>query len=476
MRKAIIALFMLPALLAGVAARAQGLMGCYSTYNNVNLIGENPAYAVSDDRAQISVMGFGVLAGSNALLFNRSVLGFLATGNAVAGTDYVKDPTDNDRSMRLNMNIIGPGASFRALKKYTFAVTSDLKYQVNVSHLDNNVFMALGANGTTYPATGNNYSLNNFSMVAQMYKEVNFSYGANFMENEDMNMAGGVSLKCLIGIGAFAVGIPHASFTANGVDGTAYNVNGNINMAFTPYANKFALSNSPLNAGQNSSNNLGLGADIGVVYYLHINNTMQRKKDYQLRVAASVSDIGSINYSASSTSGSYTVANKNIDYRSIQNNPQETFGSRIFNDYLVDTVAKGTSSSSKFKVGLPTAFHLNADVNVTQETFYINGNLLLNLRTPSAGKFASYYVTTFTLTPRFIFNKATELAVGMPFSYNALGQGTCGAVFFYGPLYLGSGTLFNLLADNSIKNINLYGGFAFRIKPKHQREKSMMMM
>ncbi len=476
MRKAIITVIMLPLLLASAGVRAQGLMGCYSTYNNVNLIGENPAYAVTDDRAQINVLGFEALAGSNALLFNRSVLGFLATGNAVPGTDYVKDPTMGDRSMRLNMNIIGPGASFRVLKKYTFAITSDLKYQVNVSHLDNYVFMALGANGVTYPAAGSTYNLNNFSMVAQMYKEVNFSYGANFMENEDMTMAGGISLKCLIGIGAFAAGIPHASFTANGMDGMAYHVNGNINVAFTPYANKFALSNSPLNAGQNSSNDLGIGADVGVVYYLHINNTMHRKKEYQLRLAASVSDIGSINYSASTTTGSYSITNKTIDYHSIQNNPQETFGSRIFNEYLTDTVARSTSSGSKFKVGLPTAFHLNADVNVTQEMFYINGNLLLNLRTPSAGKYASYYVTTFTLTPRFIFNKETEFAVGMPFSYNVLGQGTCGAVLFYAPFYIGSGTLFNFLADTNIKNINLYGGFTFRIKPKHQRVKDMMMM
>ena len=456
-------------------SNAQTFLGNYSAENTISLVRDNPCFALSNDRAQINA-GFGVSAGGNFLLFNRNIYSFLTDGLANPGTDYIKNPKTADRSMSVTMEILGPGASFTILKKYTFAVTTGIRYLANADHLDNNTFMRLGANAPADSMAKNNFNISNFSLTSQIFKELNLSYATFLKNNEDFSFSVGGTLKILAGVGALGMGVSQANFGTINNDGIAYGLKGNANFAFTPYANKFALFNSPLNAFKNTTNNIGAGLDLGVIYTIHINNTMHKTIGYQARFAASITDIGGISYSASSTSGSYNINNKNINYKGIQNYPQETFGNRIFNEYLLDTLVKATSSISKFRVGLPTALHLNADINVVNNYFFINGNLLLNLRSPDASKYVSHYTTTFTLTPRYMLPHNPEIGFAMPFSYNAMKQGGLGIAAYIGPFYIGSSSVFNSLISNSFSNVNLYMGFSWRIRQKRQKEKDYMMM
>ncbi len=457
-------------------ATGQVAIGAYSTENTIGMVKDNPSFALTDDRAQVNFAGAGVFAGGNYLLFNRNILSFLVNGDAQSGDGYIKNPTNADRSLSLNMELLGPGASFKILKKHTFAITTALRYLTNSDHLCNNLFLGMGANSVTDSLPKENFNISNYSFVTQMFKEINISYATCLRDNEDISFSAGATLKVLFGQGAMVAGIPQASFNTVNNDGIAYNLSGRANFAYTPYANTFALSNSPMNATQHTTNDPGVGLDIGAIYYVHINNTMKKKVGYQVRLAASITDIGGISYTAAPMSGNFTINNKDFNYKNVQNNNQTTFGNRIFNEYLLDTVVKAAGNISKFWVGLPTAFHLNADVNMSDERFYINGNVLLNLRSPSADNFVNHYITAFTLTPRYYVDKEREIGFALPFTFNVLNQGSLGAVAFVGPFYIGSGSFFNMFITDNFKSIDLYTGFALRIKQKRQKEKDYMMM
>jgi Family of unknown function (DUF5723) len=462
-------------LCAGIS-EGQTFIGNYNGDNTIGQVGNNPAFSLTDDRAQINVVSVGANGGGNYLLFNRSALGFLKSGSIVQGTDYIRNPNAATRTMWMGLEVQGPGASVVYKKKYAFAFTTGIRYLVNSDGLDNNLFMHLGANSSLYGRVQDTLQVNNFSFTSQVFKEYNFSFAADVFHTEDQHLNVGVTAKLLAGAGALGLGIPQATFNTADNDGNAYNLTGRATIAFTPYANKFVLTNSPLNALHNATNNMGLGINVGAVYYIHVNNTFTRKKNYQARLALSVTDIGHINYSASSTSGTYAASNQTLWYRNITNNPQETFGNRIFNEYLADSVVKGISAMSRFKVSLPTALRLNADVNVSREVFYINGDLLLNLVSPSASRFGNYYATTVALTPRYYVTPEKDIAVGVPFSYNQLKQGGMGAVVFVGPFYIGCRTFFNMFVNNTFNNIDFYTGLTWRIQQQRQREKDYMMM
>jgi hypothetical protein len=217
---------------------------------------------------------------------------------------------------------------------------------------------------------------------------------------------------------------------------------------------------------------MSIGADFGLVYYMNPNETLFRRKGYISRLAISITDIGRNSYTASSVSGKYTVNDKNIDFKNIQNNNDISFGTRIFNDYLVDTIAKPTSSSKKVKFGLPTALHLNGDFKL-ETRFWVNANVLINLRKVDAGQFSNHYISTVTVTPRYVWGM---YAVSVPFSFNIQKQGYLGIILFAGPVYIGSGSLFQMTASNSINNLNLFLGSSLRIKAKRQKERDAMMM
>ncbi len=473
MRKKYFLLFLILSSLTPTFLNAQALLGNYNYENTINIVRDNPAFAYTDDRAQINIFSVGMLCGGNTLLFKPSIFGFLENGNVTPNTDYEKNGSAGVKNLWGNLEIAGPGASFKFRKKHNFAITTGARYLINSNNLDRGTFMLLGANAPHDSLIRDTFNVNNFRYTSQFFKEINLSYATYIYSSEDYNLIGGVTLKVLFGAGAMGVNVSNANFNTYNNDGTAYNLSGNGNFVYTPFANKWALSNSPLNALASPTNNMGIGADVGMVYYINVNETMALIKGYQLRLAASVTDIGSINYTAGSFSGNFNINNQNINYKNIQNNSTKTFGTRLFSDYYQDTVLKGKSNISKFTVGLPTALRLNADIKVLEEKVFFNINGIINLRNPNADKYVNHYITTATFTPRY----ATKLfQFALPFTFNNQKQGYLGGVIYCGPFYIGSSSIFSMTVTNKFNNIDLFSGLSLRIKKRTAKERDYMMM
>ncbi len=469
MRRLILSLICLCVYFSGTAQTFLGLNG---DVNSVTQIRDNPAFAVHEDRAQINFLTVGAEIGSNAIFFKRGIYNSFFTGKATMDKDYYRSYDKHSKTMWGNMEVIGPGASVLVKKRYFVAVTTGMRYLMNADNLDDNVYRLMGVNATRDTNLVDSYKVKNFAITSQIYSELNLTYAGFLYQSEDHTLVAGATLKVLNGIGAAGLGIDNATFKTYNNDGVAHNVTGTANIAMTPYANKWAISSNPYSALRNPANNMSLGADFGLVYYMNPNETLFRRKGYISRLAISITDIGSNSYTASSVSGKYAVNNKNIDFKHIQNDNNVSFGTRIFNDYLVDTTATPTGSSKKVKFGLPTALHINGDFKI-EEHFWVNGNVLINLRKVNANELSNHYISTLTVTPRYVWGK---FAVSVPFSFNMQKQGYLGVILFAGPVYVGSGSLFQMTVSNSINNLNLFVGSSLRIKAKRQKERDAMMM
>lgn len=451
---------------------AQAFPGLYGNENSVTQIRDNPGFAVHEDRAQINFLTVGGEIGGNSVMFRKSIYKSFTTGQATMDQDYYRSYDHHSKTLWANMEVIGPGASFLVKKRYFFAVTTGMRYLMNSDNLDNSVYRLLGVNPYVDSNLRDSLRVNNFAITSQVFSELNLTYAGFLYQSEDYTLVAGATVKILNGIGMAGLGISNASFNTYNNNGIAYNATGNVNVAFSPYANKWAISTNPFAALRSPANNMGVGADVGMVYYMRRNETLFRKKGYMARLAASITDIGSISYTASSTSGKYDINNKNIDYRNLQNNNDVTFGTRIFNNYLVDTTARPTSNPKKVKFGLPTALHLNGDFKI-EERFWVNANVLINLRKVDADNLSNHYISTITVTPRYTVGR---FAVSLPFSFNVQKQGYLGVILYGGPVYIGSGSLLQMTASNSITNLNVFVGGSLRIKPKKQTERDAMMM
>ena len=454
------------------SAGAQALSGLNGIDNPVVSLRENPAFAFIEDRGQINFFTATGSVGGNSILFKSSALGFLTNGKISPQNGYTKNTNGDQKMFYGNVELMGPGAIIRIRRRYYFGVSTGLRYLVNSDNLDSKVFNLLGAKPAGTVAANDTFKINNYSSTAQVFSELNLTYAGFLHETEDYKLVAAVTVKVLDGISAAGLGIPTASFNTENNDGMAHNVNGTANIAFTPYSNKWLVTNDPFNALRMPTNNLGVGADLGLAYYMNPNDAMTIKHGYMARLAVSVTDIGSISYSSSSTTAGYDIANKTINYRGLDNNTGVTFGDRIFNNYLVDTVATAKGNMKRFRVGLPTALHFNGDFKI-KGSLFLNANVLVNLRTPSANTFSNHYISTVSVTPRYNFGK---FGVSLPLSMNIEKQFYVGAVIYAGPVFVGSGAMYPMFFSNSYNNANLYFGLSLRLKPRRQTYKEMMMM
>lgn len=454
-------------------ARAQAFLGMYATDNSITQIKDNPVFTIHDDIAQYNILGIGFEAGGNSVLFRKKAMGYLFNGKAELNDEYVRNNNSGkEKFFWGNFEIQGPGASFIVKKRFYFSVTTNSRYMVNSDNLNSSVADLLGVNGVKDTARYKPYTIDKYSITAHAFSELNLSYAGFFLESELHTIQGGFSVKLLSGAGAAGMGISTAAFNTSGGDGNAYNVRAIANVAFSPYANEWAITANPFNPFRHPINNLGVGFSAGAAYYYNPREGMVPQKGYKARIAMSITDVGSISYDAASTSGSYRIIDSAINYKKITNDASTTFGNRIFNDYIIKGTATPLSGSKRFKVGLPTALHINADYKINDRLF-VNGNMLINLRAPSPDAYATHYISTLTISPRFRFGKVN---LSIPTCLNFYLQGYMGAVAEVGAFYVGSTSVLRFATSNNINNLNIYMGTNLRIKPRKQKTRDQMLM
>ena len=192
----------------------------------------------------------------------------------------------------------------------------------------------------------------------------------------------------------------------------------------------------------------GVGIDLGFTYEYRTNCHTCIGNRYKLKAAASITDIGKLNYK-NVIENTYNLAGR-VTQDDIDN-ASDIF--QFFNDHYTKV-----SSQKGVKANLPTALHANFDWNIDNK-FYLNlsGDFgLIDAKKINGTAIAN----SVTFTPRY---ETRQFSFYIPLTYMKYSGTQIGTGFRAGPLFIGSGSLISNLFSNNSKASNVYVGLKIPI-------------
>ena len=357
--------------------------------------------------------------------------------------------------IRLNeKSAIAFGASVRS---YVSVKTSNLNWQDTVANVRD--FMRINMSNSPLSA----------DIRTNGWAEVYGSYARTVLENDNGILNAGITVKVNRGLAG-------SYLTASGfyqAPGTVHNQPG------------FLLSNGLLEYGYSSSldawDSSGTSAEqrklflkktystiaisIGAEYIIPAES--ENFYDYDLKVGASLLDLGFNNFQYSNNSRSAVLNRSNISDSLIQATFENLQNAGDVPDSLQRIAGSVSGLYGNFKVFQPARLVINADKHIAGN-FYINGDLTIPLSTVF-GKQQLFVrdMNLFTLTPRF---ETRLFGFYLPASLNTEMQFWFGGALKAGPLLLGIHNWANVFSKNKSQNGGAYLAITFRPGKKHDEE------
>ena len=445
--------------------QAQSYIGFLTdNYSGVNSVIANPAN-ITDSRFKTDIH----LVGASAF-FTNDYYGIKVTDalkdNYDFDLDATKSPTTNN-NVNINLDVMGPAFMFNLDKKSSIALFTRARTFFNVNELNGETIDRLDDDIDT----SNDYNINegDFYTSGNAWAEIGLTYARVLMNKEQHFLKGGLSIKYLKGIGSVYAAGNNVDINYD-ADGTSlpggattgsYASTGNITYG------KFADIEDDNYEYELPKNAKGFGVDLGLVYefrpdYASYNttnangaiNVYKNKNKYKLKVSLSITDLGSINYKNGSTDKydiNATVSEDDID------NAEDL-------DSLFNDLYSLNSTQGSIKAQLPTALHLNADLNLSNH-FYLNLNTDLSVTSKSKEN-ASRISNIVSLTPRF---ESKFFSFYIPLSLVQYSGFQIGAGFRAGPLYIGSGSIISLFSSET-NGADIFAGLKIPVYQKRNKD------
>ena len=283
-----------------------------------------------------------------------------------------------------------------------------------------------------------NFNSENLTGTIHAWAEIGLVYGRILVDKKHNFLKGGVTLKYLQGAGSLYMNSPNftGQYTANNEQLTT---TGSLSYGLSDGFNNNDIDFSNLTAG--------FGADIGFTYEWRPNAikdslTTRKQNKYKLKLAASVTDIGSIEYNESE------ITTFNLDQTVNTSNFDDDTQEFLDNNYT------GVESIINQKIKLPTALHLLADYQLRNKIYLsLQGHFsLIENNTPNTNSI----INSVTLSPRL---ETKWFSVYSPVSFRQYGDLSWGAGLRLGPLMVGSGSILTNLLSSTSKTTDIYLGF-----------------
>ncbi|MBP0903488.1 hypothetical protein J8H85_06580 [Mariniflexile gromovii] len=425
----------------------------FDNYSGIHGLTLNPANVVdSPFKTDINIISGSLFAGSDYLGVNiQDII------KSEGGFDFDLDAqksAKNDNNFFLNMDVLLPSFMFNLSKKSSLGITTRLRAFLNVHNINGQLYESLA---DEFDDTEDfEFNLKDFKGTVHVFGEIGLTYGRILMNNEKHLLKGGFTLKYLQGAGG-------AFFNAPSITGfydasaNTLTTSGNLN---------YGLSSEEFDSEDIDITRIitaGFGADIGFVYQWNDKNknktddsTIKRYTKYKLKIGASITDIGSINYKEGKKT-TYDLNNTiDVDDFDDENNDKS------FEEILDDNYSSVTTLGSN-RIKLPTALNLLIDYNITGKLFtsFASSMSLSNTATTNS------IINTVTIAPRL---EISWLSIYSPISFRQYGDVAWGAGLRLGPLTVGSGSvLTNLLSSNS-KSADIYFGLKIPIYRKFDKK------
>lgn len=426
---------------ASVFLQAQSYIGFNSdNYSGVNAITLNPANITdSPYKFDINIVGLSAF-GSNDY-FGVNIFDTFKDGYSF-DLESTKSPRDDNRGAG-NIDILGPSLMFNLTQNSTVAIFTRGRLFINANDIDGATMASIDDDTTK------DYNINEeaFNGVGHFWAEFGVAYARTLLMNNRSKLKGGFSLKYLKGLGsAYAFG-ENVTFIYDydGTDLGGGNTTGSISSSGTLNVARFEEFDSDNYDYKSPKNSSGFGFDFGVTYDWNPDGfSGEGVNDYKIRVAASVTDIGYVNYK-NGIKEIYNINNTNVSEEDYRN--AESIG-----DFLNDFYTKGEAGTG-YKIDLPSALHINFDWKLNSKLF-LNFNSDVSLM--SANRItANRIINTYSLIPRY---QSKWFSFYLPFSMVERNGLRLGAGLRAGPLYVGSGSVISAFASDDNQQADVYAG------------------
>ncbi|WP_458629162.1 DUF5723 family protein [Winogradskyella sp. PC D3.3] len=402
-------------------------------YSGIHGVIYNPSSIVGSNlRADINLLSASVFGGSD--YFGINVSDIL---NSDGGFDFEDDTekfTSNSNNFFLNIDVLGPSFMFNINKRSSIGIVTRVRSNLNINNI----------NGELYETITNdfdsdedfNFDSKNLNGTIHAWAEVGLAYGRILMEKPNHLLKGGVTLKYLQGAGG-------AFMSSPGLQGQ---YNASTEMLTTQGQLNYGTSQD-FEADDVDFSNLtaGFGLDLGFTYQWYSdrsNNSLPTyKTPYKLKVGVSVTDIGAINYDNA------TVSNYDLNAVADTSNSEDDV-----EDFLDNNYSK-VETNETAKIKLPTALHLLVDYRLAKK-WYVSAQADLSL-VKKGTELSSTVINTATVAPRF---ETKWFSFYAPLSFRQYGDVSFGGGLRFGPLTVGSGSVFTNLLSDSSKTTDLYLG------------------
>jgi len=353
-----------------------------------------------------------------------------------------KNFKSNNRG-NFNVDILGPSFMMNITPVHSVALFTRVRSVTNLVGINGQLIDEVNKD----VSNSNNFLISggNPNGVTNSWAEIGASYATVLLDLDDHFVKGGISLKYLMaGVNGYINGSDlSVAFNKNNADPAAseYVSTGTLRTAASyDYANG---DNAKFDAAS-----AGVGIDLGFTYEYRTNCHTCAGNRYKFKAAASVTDIGKVNYK-NIVENTYNITGR-VTQEDIDN------ADDIFEFF--DSNYTKISSKKGVKANLPTALHTNFDWNIDQQ-FYLNlsGDFsLVDAKKVNGTAIAN----SVTFTPRY---ETRQFSFYVPVTYMQYSGTQIGAGFRAGPIFIGSGTLFSSLFSNNSKGCNIYAGLKLPI-------------
>ena len=440
----------LTAFLSSIIISAQSYIGhTADNYSGIHGVTFNPANIVdSPFKADINIASASAFGGSDYFGINVSDI-LSSDGGFDFDLDTEKFP-ENDNNFFFNADVLGPSFMFNLNEKSSIGVTTRVRAFLNISNISGDLYKSLSDG---FDQTNDfDIDMNDFNGTIHAWAEIGVTYGRILIKDETHVLKSGVTLKYLQGAGS-------AFFNAPAISGQ-YNASANT---LTTAGNlSYGLSQEDFDTDDIEYKNLtsGFGVDIGATYQWNdqtqniVNDSISNNYiKYKLKIGASITDIGSINYKEGE-----------ITQYDLNNTVDATIFDQDDTEQTLEDNYNGVTAPASTKIKLPTAFNLLIDYNIKNK-FYASLSSSFSLVANNT-ETANRIINAVTLAPRL---ETKWLSVYSPISFRQYGDFAWGFGFRFGPLTVGSGSvLTNLLSDTS-KSTDIYVGLKVPIYRKFLR-------
>lgn len=425
-----------------------------SDYFGINGVFYNPAGIVATPyRFDINLGSFSVSAGNNKVDYQLKNHGNILNSDSIEKIAFGENA--GTASGAINADFHGPSFLFNASSKTAFALSTRIRYMVNITDLDGKLFGHVSGesdNNADLPYTIS--SAHDMRVKANAWSEVGASMAHIFMNGNGNLLKAGITLKYMMGTSGTYIRLNRFNGTLNTTPGDPQQ-----KVFLEKASGQINIGSAGINLGDIQLDQLfdakgsGIGADIGFIYEYRpqaasydSSHFQFKQSPYKIRVSFALLDLGGLTYHTGAESGAYDIdiaGDEKLDLGQMQDLTLKKYKAFFDQHPQYFTPAKNNTTSS-YKMALPTSLLASIDYRLAKR-LYFNLESRIGLMGNNSGPANNYY-SSFTLTPRF---EGRSFGVFLPVNYNKLTQLNAGFALRAGPLFVGSGSILTAMLSKS---------------------------